>query len=251
MAVWTDQALYDRLWEAACRAGERDTAVYTRFLTPPEGELALALGKKAGTGARLWGGYPEAERRMCRFGPLEEEAAFPFQCLEITWAGKLAAPPGHRDLMGSVLGLGIERCFLGDLCLCGDRAYLFASDGMARLIQRQLESAGRTRVSARALKGVPPIPLPEGEECVCTVASLRLDSVLAGGLKTSRAKAAEAVRQGKVQVNHQETDRVDRLLCENDVISIRGAGRMRLERVGEPTRKDRLPLTLRRFGIKS
>lgn len=255
MAVWTDQVLYDRLWEIACRAQYRSTPVFTRFLTPPEGELALALGNKAEVRAELYGGYMEAERQICAYYPQDEDMgytalAYPIKCLEIGWNAKFASPPGHRDLMGSIMGLGIDRSYLGDLTIVGDKAYLFATNEMAQLVASQLESAGRTSVTASVLKEIPEMPLPEGETFADTVASMRLDSVLAAGLKMSRAKAAEVIRQGRAKINHQETDRIDQLVNVSDIISIRGFGRIRVEKVGMPTRKDRLPITLRRFGIK-
>jgi RNA-binding protein YlmH len=80
-----------------------------------------------------------------------------------------------------------------------------------------------------------------------TVASLRLDCVLASGLRTSRAKAAEMIREGLVMVEHMPEERVDRLLETGALLSVRGFGRIRLTAVGEKTRKDRLPVTLEIF----
>ena len=81
-----------------------------------------------------------------------------------------------------------------------------------------------------------------------TVASMRLDSVLASGMRISRAKAAEIIRQGLVSVDHQEEERVDRQLSQGQLLSVRHFGRIRVREVGEPTRKDRLPVTLEIFS---
>ena len=80
-----------------------------------------------------------------------------------------------------------------------------------------------------------------------TVASLRLDSILASGMRTSRAKAAEMIRAGLVSVEHAPEERIDRILAEGQLLSVRGFGRIRLRNVGERTRKDRLPVTLEVF----
>jgi len=81
-----------------------------------------------------------------------------------------------------------------------------------------------------------------------TVASLRLDSVLSSGMRVSRARAAEIIRQGLVSVDHQQEERIDRLLIEGQLLSIRHFGRIRLVKVDPPTRKDRLPVMLEIFS---
>ena len=116
----------------------------------------------------------------------------------------------------------------------------------------QLESAwtqaGRTPIRVRIMDGAPAITPPEGRMQRDTVASLRLDSVLASGMRISRAKAAEIIRQGLVSVDHQAEERIDRQLAEGQLLSVRHFGRIRLRQVDEPTRKDRLPVTLEIFA---
>ena len=81
-----------------------------------------------------------------------------------------------------------------------------------------------------------------------TVASMRLDSVLASGMRISRAKAAEMIRQGLVSVDHQLEERVDRQLAAGQLLSVRHFGRIRIRETGELTRKDRLPVVLEIFS---
>lgn len=79
------------------------------------------------------------------------------------------------------------------------------------------------------------------------MASLRLDSLLAAGMKTSRGRAAEIIRTGAVAVEHIPEERVDRLIEAGQLLSVRGFGRVRLVQVGDRTRKDRLPVVLEIF----
>ena len=106
------------------------------------------------------------------------------------------------------------------------------------------QQAGRVSIRCEVCEGPPQIEAPSGELLHDTVASLRLDSVLQSGMRTSRAKAAELIRQGLVMLDHRPEERIDRLLTEGSLISVRGFGRIRLKHVGEPTRKDRLPVEL-------
>ena len=65
---------------------------------------------------------------------------------------------------------------------------------------------------------------------------------------SSRSRAAELIRQGSVMVDHRAEERVDRLLVPGQLISVRGFGRICLTEVGQPTRRDRLPVTLEIFS---
>ena len=109
------------------------------------------------------------------------------------------------------------------------------------------DKAGNVPLKVTQLEEAPAFEAPRGEEMRDTVASLRLDSVLASGMRTSRSKAAELIRAGLVAVDHMPEERVDYLLTEGRLLSVRGFGRIRLLTVGDRTRKDRLPVTLELF----
>ena len=153
----------------------------------------------------------------------------------------------HKTRMGSLLALGMDRSFLGDLIAGEDHAYLCALPEMARRLPMEWEKAGSAAICVAELAEPPVIEPPRGVMLRDTVASLRLDSVLASGMKISRARAAELIRQGVVSVNHQMEERTDRLMAPGQILSIRGFGRVRLKEVGQPTRKDRLPIALEIF----
>ncbi len=196
----------------------------------------------------LSGGYPSAERVVACFHPAGEEPVFPILCLHITWDGRYHQAE-HRALLGSVLGLGIDRSMVGDICLIEDGAYLMAVEEMAEFIAQNLAQAGRTPVQAKVLESIPPIMPPEGKIFRDTVASLRLDAVLAAGLNLSRSGAAAHILSGQVQVNHKIEIRTDAQLHERDLLSIRGFGRLCIKAVGAPTRKGRIPIQFESHGI--
>lgn len=98
----------------AARAERIGQPCFTGFLTPPEADMALASARRQRIEARLEGGYEDAERRMaCFLQPDGREEPFPIAALELTWPHQSA--PGHRDVLGSVLGLGIRRSCVGDI----------------------------------------------------------------------------------------------------------------------------------------
>ena len=236
-----------RLLEMAQRADRLNGCCFTSFLTPPEMELARAAARKAKVEVDIDGGYPDAERCVARFCAVGvEPKPFPIVALEISW-GRGDAPE-HRDLLGSVMGLGINRSVIGDIVLREGRAHAFALETMAQHIADSLTQAGRVSLHVKRLLEPPPLAAAEGQEVRCTVSSARLDAILAEGFHLSRGKAAELIEAGQVKLRFQQTLRPDARVEQDDVISARGFGRLTLTEIGAPTRKGRLPIRLLKYG---
>ena len=154
-----------RLDELAARAERAGQPCFTGFLTPPEADMALATARRRGVEARLEGGYEDAERSMACFLAADGwEEPFPITALEVTWPHQTA--PGHRDMLGSVLGLGIRRACVGDIVVLADRAYLFLETQLAEHVALSLTSAGRVQIRARVLEGWPEVAPPQGVDCL-------------------------------------------------------------------------------------
>lgn len=235
-----------RLRQNAERADRLDTAAPGRFVTGVERSLALHAAKEAQVAASFDGGWPDAERVQVCFHPFWAEAEFTAEWVEIRWAAKFAHVE-HRDLLGSLMALGMDRSYFGDLIALEDRAYLYCLPEVAARLPVEWDKAGNVPIKVQLLADAPVIEPPKGEILRDTVASLRLDCVLASGMKTSRSRAAEIIRMGSVSVDHMPEERTDRVLTSGQLLSIRSFGRIRLTEVGNPTRKDRLPISLEIF----
>ena len=244
----SEELLRRRLQELADRSLWQNRPLFTGFLSPAEAQWALIAAKKARAFATLNGGYPDAERVMACFSPEEETPDFPLDALELRWPRQSA--PAHRDILGSVMGLGLERHCIGDIVLEADRAILFCERGMAEHLRDSLLSAGRVRLQTALLSELPQLSPPEGTEWRDTVASPRLDAVVASGCHLSRAKAADLINGGQVKLRHLPTLRTDAQVEPGDVISVRGFGRLQIQEIGSPTRKGRYPLQMLLFGDK-
>lgn len=242
-----DALLRRRLTELAQRADRMGFPTFSEFLTPPQALLAYAAAKEAGVTATLSGGYEDAERQMARFLPADSwEEPYPISALMLTWPHQTA--PTHRDLLGSVMGLGIRRGMVGDIVVEAEQAYLFAETAMCQHIASVLASAGRVHLQVQLMEELPTPQPPEGRQVRDTVSSPRLDAVVAGGFSISRAKAAAFITAGHVKLRHAPCIRTDAHVAEGDVISVRGLGRLKLCEIGQPTRKGRYPLNMIRFG---
>lgn len=236
-----------RLRQAAERAEKRSAPITARFLSGAERSLAVHAAREAGVLVAFDGGWPEAERVQPCFYPADEEPLFTGVWMEAKWNARFAAVD-HRALLGSLMALGMDRAFFGDIIVQEGRAYLYVLPEMAVRLPMEWNQAGRATLTVSALDQPPAVEAPVGTMLRDTVASLRLDSVLASGMKVSRSRAAELIRQGSVMVDHVPQERVDRLLTEGQLLSVRGFGRIRLKEVGNPTRKDRLVIVLEVFS---
>lgn len=241
------QALAIRLNELARRSAREWQPVCSRFLAAEERELALHSAHEWHVLAHFDGGWPDAERVQCCFCPEDIPPIFTGVWMRVAWNPRFGTVD-HRSLLGSLMALGMERALMGDFVLQEHAALIRATPELALRLPGELSRVGNVSVQVSQPAEVPEITPPQGDMLRDTVASLRLDSVLSAGLRTSRAKGVEWLRQGLVQVNHQLTQRPDQQLTPGDLISVRGFGRIRLLEAGAPTRKDRIPILLEIFG---
>lgn len=235
-----------RLRQNAEKAERLDRSVPGRFVTGEERSLAVHAAREARVTASFNGGWPDAERVQVCFHPAWTEPEFTAVWTEIRWAARFAHVE-HRDLLGSLMALGMDRAFFGELIALEDRAYLFCLPEVASRLPMEWDKAGNTPIRITLLAEPPAFEPPRGEMLRDTVASLRLDCILAAGMRTSRSRAAEIIRSGAVSVDHMPEERTDRLLVSGQLLSIRGFGRIRLTEVGSLTRKDRFPIIVEIF----
>lgn len=194
------------------------------------------------------GGYDGAERTIMVCVP--EYADFEIGAIlkAIRLKGRNVSALTHRDYLGSLMGLGITRENIGDILCTQDGAVIFVKSDIADYILLNLDKVGRCGIKTEicGLSDID-IPKPKTREICGTVSSLRLDSVLSLAAGISRGRAAELIGQGAISLNWEVCESVSEKLCEGDLISARGLGRMRLEKVGGLTRKGRIGVTIVRF----
>lgn len=194
------------------------------------------------------GGYEEAERTqmVCcpEFCEVDRDAYL--TVLECT--GRDIAALSHRDYLGSLMGLGIVREKIGDILVAEDKASIFVQPQIADYVIQNLTKIGRCGVHLKKTSAADAVlPLRPVREIEGTVSALRLDAVLSCAIGLARGKTADLIRSGQVSVNWKPQEEVSAVLKENDVISARGYGRMKLSRIGGLTRKGRYSITVCRY----
>lgn len=224
----------------------------TDFLSPHERALAENALRGGGVFPDAYvssGGYEGAERQVLLFLPDWQEPAaaeFPFRYLRAAYRPEYHL--NHRDILGSLMGLGITREKVGDLLVGEESCDLIVADSVGEFLLRDWTQAGRASLKVSAV-GSEDLNVPEVrcEEVRDTVQSLRLDAVAATGFQMSRGKAAGLIESGHVELNWQECVKPDRLLAEGDTVSARGIGKFKLAQVGGMTRKGRTGIVLKRY----
>lgn len=194
------------------------------------------------------GGYEEAERKLmvCRPEFLEADKKEYMCLLECT--GRFTEKLSHRDYLGSLMGLGINRECIGDILVLDEKTLIFCKTETAPYILQNLTKIGRSGIKIKECsidEGV--ILKRKTKEINGTVAGIRLDSVLSAATGISRGKSAELIKAGSVTVNWVPTESVDVNLKEGDIISARGYGRMKLSKIGGLSGKGRYHITISRY----
>lgn len=232
-----------RLIELSNIAFRRDIVTFSDFLNLNEQNILHSIPKNMlPAGYRTYGGYEYAERQMVAFLPdaLYYEYNYPMSVLRISPLNlRFAEDLSHRDYLGALMNLGIERCKMGDLILADGECVLFVSDAIAPYIEETLTRIRHTSVVVKMI-GMSDFQYePRRKELKGTVASVRLDTVLAVAYPLSRSKLTGLIEGGKVFVNGKLITSNGYRLKEGDMISARGMGRIQYGGILSETKKGR------------
>ena len=248
------RVLLARILDQQDRAERRGVPAHTGFLSPAEQAASADLLSAAAPGQGiLFGGYPEAERKLWAFLPdwLEEESwregeDCPVAALSVSVPEM--ASLSHRDYLGSLMGLGITREKIGDILLLDHGAQVIALRETLPVLLSQWDKVGRCPVTLAPMALADLTPAAgETKRVRATVSSPRLDAVLAAGFSIPRSRAVSLIQAGRVMVNHRPCEKTDRAVEEGDVLTCRGLGRCVLTSMGGVSRRGRLVLELDRF----
>ena len=243
--------LLAKVWDKINAGLRRNILANTRFLSPRELEMTRFLFGDL-PGLHPFGGYEEAERKMLIYLPdyLEEDALFseasPVVCLRATFFQEDSL--SHRDFLGALMGAGIGRETVGDICVGKGCCDFFVTEEIAPYIAQSFTSAGRTHLHMERIPlSEASIPEPEVKEIRDTLASLRLDSVISSGFRIGRSLAAQYVNAGKAAIDGLPCEKPDKAVSEGSKISVRGLGKIKLTAINGKTKKDRISVTIHRY----
>lgn len=238
------QQLKKRFQDLADRSWRQNLFAFTGFLSLAEQDVLYRTAAEVGAFVSLNGGTEHAERQMARFGNPQElgyEEPFPIACLLIEpLMEKFADDLTHRDFLGAIMNLGIDRSTVGDILIDGKKAYIFCTEAMTPYLMQNLEQVKHTHVRCRVVEGAENLPARKLTPREENVASLRCDGVVAAVWNLSRSQSLELFRQKKVFVNGRLQENNSYLLKAEDVVSARGYGKFIFKGEKHTTRKGKL-----------
>nr|WP_196594146.1 YlmH/Sll1252 family protein [Pectinatus sottacetonis] len=220
------------------------------FLDPYGQEIAETIAANYdGIRIDFDGGYNGAERQCAALihDDFMGKVSFDIKIIVAEWNEKFYHIV-HRDILGSLMGLGIDRRNLGDLLINPGSVKIICTGKIADFIMNNLATIGAASVSCQygTLAAIPPRE-ERCKEISVTVASLRIDSIAAAGYGTSRSKMAAEIEADKLKLNWQHIKTPSQLVKEGDIISMRGRGRLEVSQVRGKTKKGRTGLFLKRY----
>ncbi len=222
----------------------------TDFMSPAG--LVIADAVKANFGGIETissGGYEGAERLRVAFVDPHFQGTVDLQIavLKVSWDPRFRLLT-HRDVLGSLMGLGIDRTHFGDIIVTSGGAQVIVDATIADFVIQNFIKIAMVSVTVSPMELSELQPKEEKiKEVRTTVASMRLDSIASSGFSTSRTKVVEAIKAGLVQVNWQPAKGPSQEVKEGDVISLRGRGRMQIEGITGTSKKGRIGVHLKRF----
>lgn len=237
--------LAKRFVDLSRQSQQKNIVLFSEFLNLNELNIFQQEIPNLYSAYQIFGGYELSERQMVAFLPdaLCYEWNYPIKCIKITPVNKkFAEELTHRDVLGSLMNLGIERRTLGDILVDESLIYVFCQNKIAEYIMEQLTRIRHTVVQTELASPDTVHIVPKCEHMEGIITSNRLDAVIACICKISRSQASGLVQGGKVFVNNKELLQTTYECSPDELISIRSIGRFRfLGCLGE-TKKGRLKI---------
>ena len=258
MDVKSFESLYARL-EDLKECAVRGNVGISAFFSPRDEYAATQYLKSRKIEFISFGGYSGAERKRIYILPdfientekidaiLDYGFSSEIDCLKISGSGFQEL--SHRAVMGSLLGLGIERDVIGDIVMLDSKQAIFFCDAhLTHFFEENLERVGRDKVKIAHIELDESI-LPERKFVTVndTVASARIDCVVAALCSLSREKAKEILAASYVELNYECIERPDKEVCVPSIISVRGFGKFQINSLSDKTKKGRYKLIAQKF----
>ena len=253
--------LEHRFIELSRIAFEREIVTYSDFLNLNDQNILHTMPKnRLYSRYVLFGGYDMAERQMAAFIPealslrygvsdiTPKEIDYPFCAVKIEPKNKrFSEDLTHRDFLGSILNLGIDRSKTGDILVTEDSALLFINKDLVSVVTEDLTRVRHTVIDSSVINLDMINYTPDFQQIKGTVSSVRLDSLLPLAFSSSRSKLSGLIEGAKVFVNGKLITSNGYQVKEGDLISVRGLGKFRFEEAGKITKKNRISVTIQKY----
>ncbi|MCH5198368.1 MAG: hypothetical protein J1E34_05625 [Oscillospiraceae bacterium] len=242
--------LIEHLTDLSAKTENQSIYTFSDFLSEDE-QAKLLERKKELALFTFFGGTEGTERNMVRFGSediLGYTLPFPIVCIFAEPLNKKFADTlTHRDFLGSLMSLGIERSAIGDIIVKNNSAYIFCTEKIAPHLLDNLYKIKHTDIKCSVCENIPSENLFETQSLRLTVSSLRADCVTAAAAHLSRGKADELFREKRVFINGASCEKTDAVMKIGDKLSLRGIGKFRLTNISGTSKKGKTILEIEKY----
>lgn len=205
-----------------------------------------------------YGGYRTAERTVIVIYPDKLEQIFKnelfdyntiFSVIKINLPNELKGMYFHRNYLGAVVKIGIRREKVGDIITSKDGAEIIVLKECEKIITEGLKSL--TRFSKAVFETIKlnelKVEEPKTMLVKVIIPSMRIDSILSEIIRTSRAKALNVIKEERVFINHELVLKGSKDVKKDDIITVRGKGRFKVNGIVNNTRKGNLVLEIEKY----
>jgi RNA-binding protein YlmH len=253
-----EKLLFSKLLDRLFLCQKTVSIVFSEFVSPAQTEKSMSL-LQGNIDEKIfaYGGAPGCERQVIGFAPDHLELGpkdFPIAKLKLEFSERSGKSLSHRDFLGSLMGLGLDRGKAGDILVEKSQAFIYVKDDIADFVCGNLQKVGKATVSCsmaddgqEVWEEWPELRPDDSEMLDVAVASLRIDAVASAVFNVSRGKSQELAESGKMSVNWAPAESQSKQVKPGDFLSARGLGRVKIVEVLGETSKGKLRVRVLRY----
>lgn len=238
-----------RILDLSERAFDKGVYTFSDFLN--ETEIAEIKGLKLPTAVSFYGGADFCDKAVARLGSEKEfyyEEDFPIDVLKVSpLSTKFCKRVTHRDFLGAILNLGIDKSKVGSIFTDGVFGYVCVMNTLTAFLAENLTKVGANAVKVDVADGVPNGFKPKTEEKELIVSSLRTDAIISKVYNLSREQSLDLFREGLVAINGKPSTENAKLLTGGETVSVRGYGKFKFIGQTATTKKDKLFIAVEKY----
>ena len=230
-----DRILLSNIYDKFLRVKNENYLQYTKFLNPTQIDLVYKLAsQKDAPNIFFWGGYEDATRKICYILPeymsedeisnnIKEYEVLSYIRISYLNFNKIA----HSDILGSIMGLNINRNLIGDILVGNKSSDIICIDSISKFIIENLNKVGRSGIETKKLQSHYELIIPEPsiETKNIIISSPRIDNYISSVYGLSREKSKSALASNLISINGVIVDKPTKIVNEGDTIVFRGRGK--------------------------
>ncbi|MCB2291961.1 RNA-binding protein [Clostridium algoriphilum] len=243
-----DKNLISNIYNKIQIAENTNKIIYTNdFLPPAIWNQVSTICKNYGVELFTNGVFKDADRRMLSFSSEGEPTIYPINLLKISNKSKFSKVD-HKDYLGSIMSLGIKREKLGDLIIQGSTCYAPVCNDISNYIIDNLNKIKNCPCEVSQYDyTLNEIPERKFLEKIVISTSFRLDSMVSAVCNISRSNSVQLISSGKILINYFQCEKKDKVINNNDILTIRGYGKFMVADIIGSTQKGRLKVIIKQY----